>query len=109
MKVTWQVVGLIFLVIMMSGKKFQLRFGNPEEIIITDTENHTDLESLPINEYSSYSDIQELAEYIEYLQDDQYKEDLFIAVYNSVTSDFEEAKEAVEKRKVHLNAKLHNG
>lgn len=83
-------------------KKVLAKIGNPEEIIITDTENHTDLESLPIHQYSSYSDIQELAEYIEYLQDDQYKADLFIAVYNSVTSDFEEAKEAVEKERYTL-------
>lgn len=78
------------------------KIGNPEEIIITDIDNYTNLEILPINEYSSYRDIQELAEYIEYLQDDQYKEDLFIAVYNSVTSDFEEAKEAVEKERYTL-------
>ena len=83
-------------------KKVLAKIGNPEEIIITDIDNYTDLESLPINEYSSYSDIQELAEYIEYLQDDQYKEDLFIAVYNSVTSDFEEVKEAVEKERYTL-------
>ena len=83
-------------------KKVLAKIGNPEEIIITDIDNYTDLESLPINEYSSYSDIQELAEYIEYLQDDQYKEDLFIAVYNSVTSDFEEAKEAVEEERYTL-------
>lgn len=83
-------------------KKVLAKIGNPEEIIITDTENHTDLESLPINQYSSYSDIQEIAEYIEYLQDDQYKEDLFTAVYNSVTSNFEEAKEAVEKERYTL-------
>jgi len=56
-------------------KEVLAKIGNPEEIIITDTENYTDLESLPINQYSSYSDIQEIAEYIEYLQDDEYKED----------------------------------
>lgn len=83
-------------------KEVLAKIGNPEEIIITDTENYTDLESLPINQYSSYSDIQELAEYIAYLQDDEYKEDLFIAVYNSVASDFEEAKEAVENERYTL-------
>ena len=83
-------------------KEVLAKIGNPEEIIITDIDNYTDLESLPINEYSSYSDIQELAEYIAYLQDDQYKEDLFTAVYNFVANDFEEAKEAVEDGKYTL-------
>ena len=83
-------------------KEVLAKIGNPEEIIITDTENYTDLESLPINQYSSYSDIQEIAEYIEYLQDDQYKENLFTAVYNSVSSNFEEAKEAVEEERYTL-------
>lgn len=43
-----------------------------------------------------------MAEYIAYLQDDQYKEDLFTAVYNFVANDFEEAKEAVEDGKYTL-------